>query len=104
MIKKTDFILKLSDTTATQAVLIQSKEDSVLNTLLQEIDGKQKAISGKDWRLVHDDVYVIMCEKGSGITYTLDKASEYLTEALALEAIETLRLIWPSIDEGEIDV
>ena len=92
MIEKIDFEINTKDMTEAQISRVCDKEDSVLFTPTQTMTGKRKEISGKDWRLVHDDVKVIGLIEGIGITYTLEKVEEYKTEALALAAIELLHL------------
>jgi len=70
------------------------KEDSSYNESTKTLTIKQKEITGKDYRLVHDGKKVIALLAGQGITWTLDKCEEYATEELALEAIEKLGLIY----------
>ena len=92
MTKKTTFEIDTKIMTSAQIILIQGKEDSILNTISGKMTVQQKEISDKDWRLVHDDVKVVTLIAGEGITCTLDKASEFVTEELALAEIEKLKL------------
>ena len=92
MIIKKDFEIDIKDMQEDQKMLIESKEDSILSEISGKLNGKQKQVSGKDWRLIHDDVKVISLFSGSGITYTLEKVVEFANEELALAEIELLKL------------
>ena len=76
-----------------------SKEDTSYNSLTRELTIKQKEVSGKDWRLVHDGKKVIDLFKGQGITYTLEKCVEFKTETEALKEVERLGLTYESIED-----
>jgi len=68
------------------------KEDTIYNPLTREFIIKQKKISGKDWRLVHNGKKVIDLIEGKGITYTLEKCVEFKTRVEALKEIKILNL------------
>jgi len=92
MIKKVDFEIDVKDMKLAQIEMLEGKEDSVLNLLSSKLTGKQKQVSGSDWRLIHDGVKVVALFAGGGITYTLEKAAEFATEKDALAEIERLNL------------
>ena len=92
MIIKKDFEIDTKNMQDDQKMMLKSKEDSILNEITDKLMGKQKQVSGKDWRLIHDDVKVVSLFTGSGITYTLDKVVEFATKELALAEIELLEL------------
>ena len=73
------------------------KEDSSYDKLTKTLTVREKRITGKGYRLVHDGKSVIALIDGEGITWTLNQCDEFETEDLSLEAIKKLGLIYEPV-------
>jgi len=102
MIKLTEKNISILAETDAIAHPAYAKEDTSYNKTAKKLTIRQKEVTGKDWRLVHDGEKVISLIKGHGITYTLEKCVEFATEELALAKIAKLGLIFEEVKDAEL--